>query len=367
MGRPSGEHIDEQELSALVPSCSESGQGAPDILPTDIRRAERHLASCADCRRKVSQYRQLVQRSKVNLSEATTPHADCPTDIDWHEVAAGLWPELKARQAITHAARCGYCGPRLRAAVPANDDPTPQEDAFLAELRVPFRPPLKGRREPAPANQVWPPIWRQFLEWKVLIPAGALLVFAGLLITNRSSSSAPLSGRELARFAVSTHKQHVQGKLDLDVRSDSPSLLNEWLNANSPFSVALPVSPDAPGEERPYRVEGARLVQIGAKTAAYIVYQIETGPVGLLVTPVSVAVASGGIQVDFKKVSFHYSMIAGYKVVTWSVHGLTYALISQEGNTTQRSCMVCHAAMGDRDLSHTPVPFEKNVAEPVWQ
>ena len=81
------------------------------------------------------------------------------------------------------------------------------------------------------------------------------------------------------------------------------------------------------------------------------------------------AIASGGTQADFRKVSFHYRMLNGYKVVTWSVHGLTYALVSQEGTRTQVSCMVCHAAMKDRDLSRTPTPLstQRNPGEPVWQ
>ena len=76
-----------------------------------------------------------------------------------------------------------------------------------------------------------------------------------------------------------------------------------------------------------------------------------------MVAPASVAVASGGIEVGFEKVTFHYATVRGYKVVTWSQHGLTYALVSQEGNNSQRSCMVCHSAMRDRDLSHTPTPL----------
>ncbi len=110
-------------------------------------------------------------------------------------------------------------------------------------------------------------------------------------------------------------------------------------------------------------------MHVGRKTAAYIAYQMQTGPVSLIVTNDSVAVASEGVQVDFEKVSFHYATVEGYKVVTWSVHGLTYALVSQEGNSTQRSCMVCHSAMRDRDLSQTPTPLrvEGTAVQPVWQ
>jgi anti-sigma factor RsiW len=180
-------------------------------------------------------------------------------------------------------------------------------------------------------------------------------------------SGAPLSGPEYARFAVNTHRQHAQGRLALDVRSNSQQTLNEWFKAKSQFPLELPASPALPGEERPYRLEGARLVKVGGKTAAYIAYQIQSGPVSLMVTPNSVAVASGGVEVDFKKVSFHYGIVEGYKVVTWSLHGLTYALVSQEGNSTQRSCMVCHSAMRDRDLSQTPTPLGAESVQPVLQ
>jgi hypothetical protein len=86
------------------------------------------------------------------------------------------------------------------------------------------------------------------------------------------------------------------------------------------------------------------------------------------VTLDSVAIASGGVKVDYTKVSFHYRTVEGYKVVTWSLHGQTYALVSQEGNGTQRSCMVCHSAMRDRDLSNTATPLRPvENAVPVLQ
>ena len=369
MGRPFDKHIDNEELDALVPSPSESGQDRHRLSPHAVREAVSHVESCADCSCKVSNYRQLMQRSSnVAGSAVTSLGADCPKDgdVDWHEVAAGLWPELKARQLIMHAAQCDHCGPRLRAATSVDDDPTPQEEKRLAELKVPSRPVIQGKPQPIPPNP-WSS-WRR-LQWSVFVPAAALVLIVAVLTTIPRSSPTPLSGPEYAKFAVSTHEQHAQGKLALDVRADSQQTLNEWLHANSKFSLALPASPALPGEERPYRLEGARLLQVGGKTAAYIAYQMQTGPVSLMVTPDSVAVASGGIELNFKKVSFHYGMVDGYKVVTWSLHGLTYALVSHEGNATQQSCMVCHSAMRDRDLSHVPAPLGSaaNTVEPAWQ
>ena len=349
-----------------MPSPSRSGPG-PSFAA--LLAARRHLELCADCSRKVSEYRQLVNRlSDSPVAESAAPRPDCPKDVDWHEVAAGLWPELKARQLIMHAALCDHCGPRLRAATSVSDEPTPDEEEMLAQLKPPSRPMAKA--EPLRVSPTSKPVvWRQYLQWKILAPALALIVIVGVLGARLLSSKTPFSGSQFAEFAVDAHQQHAQGYLALDVQSDSQQAVNEWLKAKPQFALALPASAAPPREQLPYRLEGARLVPARGKTAALIAYQMQTGPVSLMVTPDSVAAASGGVQAAFKKVSFHYRMVNGYKVVTWSVHGLTYALVSQEGNRTQQSCMVCHSAMGDRDLSHTPTPLdtEQNPVHPMLQ
>jgi len=340
-------HIDNDELNALVPWSAEDGEELNGLSPEAVREAERHAQSCVDCSKKVAKYQRLVARlSNVAVSGAAPRRPDCPKDIDWFDVAFGLWPESRARQLIMHAALCDHCGPLLRKATSLALTPTPHEEKLLAELKAPS--------QPVPP----PPPPRRFMRW--LVPAMAVMIVAGLAtwLLRR-----PLSGAKFAEFAVGTHRQHAQGNLALDVRSDSQQMLNEWFR-KLPFSLALPASPAAPGEDRPYRLEGARLVQVAGKPAVYIAYQMQTGPASLVVTPDSVADASGGVQVDYKKVTFYYRMVEGYKVVTWSLRGRTYALVSQEGNNTQRSCMVCHSAMRDRDLSQTPTPLG---AQPVSQ
>jgi anti-sigma factor RsiW len=353
--RPFDKHIDNDELNALVPWSAETSQELHGLSPEAVRGAERHAQSCVDCSKKVAKYRQLLGRfSNVAISGAAPPGADCPKDIDWYEVAAGLWPELKARQLIMHAALCDHCGPLLRTATSLDQPPTPQEEKLLAELKAPSRPDLVPRPV-RPSARRWP-----YMRW--VVPAVAPILIVAALAIWWPFSPRPLSGAKFAAFAVSTHRQHAQGNLALDFRSDSQQMLNEWFKAKLAFSLALPASPAAPGEDRPYRLEGARLVQVAGKPAVYIAYQMQTGPASLVVTPDSMAVASGGVQVDYKKVTFYYRMVEGYKVVTWSLHGRTYALVSQEGNNTQRSCMVCHSALRDRDLSQTPTPLR---AQPV--
>ena len=366
MGRPIDKHIDNEELNALIPSSVQAEHG---LSPDAVLEAERHLESCGDCSSNVSKYRELLRRSSnVVGPKVVPPGDDCPKDEDvhWHEVAAGLWPELKANQLIMHAALCDHCGPLLRAATSVDDDPTPQEEKLLAELKAPTRPWIQGRPQLVSAPS---PFLRRFLRWNVWVPAAVLVLILAVVSAIPRSSATPLSGPEYAKFAVNAHRQHAEGSLALEVRSDSQQTINEWLRAKTKLSLALPMSSEVTSEMLPYRLEGARLMQIGNKTAAFIAYRMQTGPVSLVVTPDAVAVASGGVEVNFKKVSFHYGMVGSYKVVTWALHGLTYALVSQEGNKTQQSCMVCHSPMKDRDLSHTPTPLpsERNSLQPVVQ
>src|SRR5258708_4729705 len=303
--RPVDKHIDNEELNALVAPSADTRQNPHGLSQDSVREAERHVESCGDCSSKVSKYRQLVNRSSnVVVSEAAPPGAHCPNDRDvsWHEVAAGLWPELKAKQLIMHAALCDHCGPLLRAATSVDDDPTPDEEKLLAELKAPSRPDFIPRRVLPP-----PPSPRRFMRW--LVPALALMVIVGVLVTRPPSSPTPLSGPKFAAFAVSTQRQHVQGSLVLDVRSASKQTLNECLKVRHPFSLALPASPAAPGEERPYRLERARLGQAGSKPALIIACQMGTDPSSLMVTPESVRTPSGAVKNDCQKSSFRYRMV----------------------------------------------------------
>jgi anti-sigma factor RsiW len=352
-----------------VPFPPATGHELPGLSQETVREAERHAQSCGDCNSKVRKYRQLMNRtSSASVPRVAARGRECPEDetVDWDEVAAGLWPESKAAELILHAALCDHCGPQLRAAASVHNELTPEEEKFLAQLKAPSRPVPHSERNPTSPQPAPPSFWRRFLDWKILVPAVALTVMFGVLAPRPRSSPASLSGPEFAEFALNTHQRHAQGGLALEVRATSQRALNEWFKA-SKFSLTLPDSPLIPGEERPYHVEGALLLPAGGKTAAYIAYQMQAGLVSLIVAPDSAAVASGGAKVDFKKVSFHYRTIKGYKVVTWSQHGLTYGLVSREGNGTQQSCMVCHSAMRDRDLTHTPTPFYagKNPNKPV--
>ena len=159
-----------------------------------------------------------------------------------------------------------------------DDDPTPQEERLLAELNDPSRPAVNGGRESIPSDPLPLSVSRWFLHWKVFASALALMIMVAVIGTRSPSNPRPLAGSKFAEFAVRAHRQHALGHLALDVRTDSQQALNEWLKTKAKFSLVLPASPAVPGEERPNRLEGARLVQVGGKTAAFIAYQMPNSP-----------------------------------------------------------------------------------------
>jgi anti-sigma factor RsiW len=363
--RPLEKHIDNDELHSLVPSRTEAVTVAPQLSRAELSAAQLHVRSCLDCGKKVWKYWLLVNRVWIVGSESAPPGPDCPRadDVNWHELASGHWPEFKAAQLIKHAALCEHCGPLLRAATRMEPFPTADEEQLIEGLRAKFDTSIAPQAQHSP--------FRQVIKW--LAPVMAAVVIAGAWATRSLTSPRRLSGPEMARFAVTTHRRHAEGRLPLQVQTDSEQALNRWFSENSSFALALPASTSLAREGLPYRLQGARFVALDGTNVAFVAYQMpdmQTPPasVSLMITPDRIAVAGGGVEAQFTKVQFHYARLDGYKVVTWSVHGLTYALVSQEDDTTQRSCMVCHSLMGDRDLSHTSTPLRgRGGVQPVWQ
>jgi anti-sigma factor RsiW len=253
----------------------------------------------------------------------------------------------------------------LRAATRMEYFPTQGEEQLVEGLRTKF----SAAAIPAQSQHL---PFRQFVKW--FAPVMSLIVIAGVWAARSSTQPRRLSGPEIARFAVTTHRRHAEGALPLEVQTDSEQTLNQWFNAKSSFAVALPNSTSVGERQQAYQLQGARFLPLEGKDVAFVAYQMpgthtQLAAVSLMIAPDTMALASGGVEAQFTNVRFHYSRLDGYKVVTWSVHGLTYALVSQEDDTTQRSCMVCHSVMRDRDLSHTSTPLRhgKESAEPVWQ
>ena len=245
--------------------------------------------------------------------------------------------------ALVRASRPLYAAPpELRARVEQTLSNTPAPYAAPPELRQ--RVERSIWRATATAYQV------NSARRAILLAACAAFVLILIwIVAVRKDEAAPRPS-EFALMAVDTHQRYLRNQLPLDIVTTSPEQISAWFKRQVSFNLELPSYQEASGQEKLYSVEGARLVLFNNNSAAYVAYQMRQRHISLVVTSNSVAVPSGGEEIKSKDITFHYDSIDGYKVMTWSDRGLTYALVSDLEKRGQESCVVCHAGAKDRDL-----------------
>lgn len=191
-----------------------------------------------------------------------------------------------------------------------------------------------------PLQSVKRPAWPVPVAAILLVAVGLLLV-PGILRQSRAES--------YIETAVAAHRSFLNGSLPLEVQSGSPSVVTAWFAGKVPFTFRLPSSPEESAHEQVYRLTGGRLVNLKGGYVALVAYQMQQQKISLLVSSSRDAVAAGGEEVPSGGIVFHYSKQASFNVITWSTHGLTYALVSSLPGSGRQSCLVCHQSMSDGD------------------
>ena len=178
-----------------------------------------------------------------------------------------------------------------------------------------------------------------------LVAAVLVLAAAGLLLLPGMMQRSQANGYIAA--AIAAHRSFLNGSLPLEIQSESPSVVTAWFAGKVPFTFRLPSSAEESEHQQAYRLTGGRLVNYNGGYAALIVYQMQRQKISLLVSSSRSAVAAGGEEVPSGGIVFHYRKQASFNVITWSNHGLTYALVSSLPGSGRQSCLVCHQNMAD--------------------
>jgi anti-sigma factor RsiW len=240
-----------------------------------------------------------------------------------------------------HLATCPACRQRLdeeravvaavRGSLPLYGAPAPLRERVEALLD----------RAPEPARRA---------RAAVAAAAGFALLAtaAALLLAARTPRPPAAAAAEFAAMAVDTHLRYARRQLPLEVVSDRPAAVSGWFEGRVPFHIALPDYPLAPGERKPYRLEGGRRVSFQGESAAYVAYRMDDQAVSLLVTSSDRVRPAGGEIVRSGALAFHVQALAGLNLITWSDKGLTYALASDVAVPGARSCQVCHGSPDER-------------------
>jgi anti-sigma factor RsiW len=176
-------------------------------------------------------------------------------------------------------------------------------------------------------------------------PLAATLVIAALILSFAPGAIRQVRAANYVEAAVANHRSYLDGNLALGIRSDSSERVTSWFKGKVPFEFRLPQS--TPGSTPTYQLSGASLVSYRGSPAALVVYEKKKERISLLIASSGSAVVAGGEEIPSGALMFHYRTNGGFKVVTWSTHGLSYALVSSVSGSAQESCMVCHQSLAD--------------------
>ena len=189
--------------------------------------------------------------------------------------------------------------------------------------------------------------WRTFpliLSWKMLVPAALAIALCLMAAPNIVQN---VRAASYVEAASTNHDRYLHGELGPGIRTKSPEAVTAWFADKVPFQFRLPSSEAALQANPTYELAGASLVQYRGIPAAMVVYEAPSGTISLLVESSKAAVVAGGDESHYGALMFHYRNEGRFKVITWSAHNLSYALVSSIASSAQESCMVCHQSMAD--------------------
>src|ERR1700686_4435878 len=197
---------------------------------------------------------------------------------------------------------------------------------YERRLRIP-RHPLLSRGPQLPSCSMWA---------STLVAVSQCLIFAPGVVRR-------VDAAKYVETAVGAHRRYLEGSLAPEIQSDSPTLVSAWFEGKVPFDFKLPVARDS----------GARLVSYRGRNAALVMYETQKEKISLLVASTRCAPIAGGDEVRSGKLLFDYFSWEKFKVISWSNHGLSYALVSSLSDSARASCLVCHQNMADGDVYRT--------------
>jgi anti-sigma factor RsiW len=192
-------------------------------------------------------------------------------------------------------------------------------------------------------RDVTPPVF----GWKPLVAMTLVLTLSLVFIPGTVQR---VRANNFVEAATEIHQSYLDGDLPLQCRSRSPEVVTDWFAGKTPFHFQLPISQSVPEGKALYWLTGARLVSYKGNAAALVAYETPTEKISLLVASSKSVAVAGGEELPSGGLTFHYRSAANFEVITWTNHGLAYALVASVTGSPQHSCLVCHQNMANRNL-----------------
>jgi hypothetical protein len=248
--------------------------------------------------------------------------------------------EEQALSSLLHKTRPLYLAPQaLRARV-----------AAAATQQASAGSPVSDRSGETGAQRLlrwWREVTRPVFAWKPLVAMTLVLTLSSVFIPGAVQR---VRANNFVEAATEIHQRYLGGNLPLQCRSRSPEAVTGWFAGKTPFDFQLPLSQPVPAGKARYWLTGARLVSYKGNPAALVAYETPTEKISLLVASSKSVAVAGGQELRSGGLTFHYRSGANFEVITWTNHGLAYALVASLTGSPQHSCLVCHQNMADQNL-----------------
>ncbi len=192
----------------------------------------------------------------------------------------------------------------------------------------------------------WRDVTRPVFAWKPLVAMTLVLTLSLAFIPGAVQR---VRANDFVEAAAKFHRSYLDGALPLQCRSRSPEAVTDWFAGKTTFHFQLPISQAVPKGKTLYWLTGARLVSYKGNPVALVAYETPTEKISLLVASSKSVAVAGGEELRSGGLTFHYRSGANFEVITWTNHGLAYALVASLTGSPQHSCLVCHQNMADQN------------------
>jgi anti-sigma factor RsiW len=181
---------------------------------------------------------------------------------------------------------------------------------------------------------------KKTIRYALALAAMLFLVVGGLLLVPRLRVES--NSNSFVATAIDSNRALSDAALQLDVQSESPSVVSAWFSQRVSFPFRMPDAGIAANDLAKYKLRGGRLVTFGGERAAVLVFQLSQNLVTVLIAPDRHARAVGGNVTYSDGIKFHALDRDRMHVVTWENKNLTYALTSNITGSRARACSTCH-------------------------
>ena len=174
----------------------------------------------------------------------------------------------------------------------------------------------------------------------VLVGLGAALLLAawdpGLRLEPGPADPSPLEAA-----ALGLHERLEEGRLELDLATDSPRAARRFVRSAAGLDASL-VEHGSPGRAERFELQGVAVTAVAGTPAAGVAYRIGGVPTLLLTVR---AGAVSGAPADWGPLgrTLRHRSVGSRRVLSWTNAGQSYVLVSRLPGHGQESCSICHA------------------------